>query len=449
MSVEAARRIRIPYQYTPRSYQLPVWQAIEAGVTRLCLVWHRRAGKDKTALNIMVSRALGRVGSYYYFLPTAVQGRKVIWDGIDRDGFRFLDHLPVEIRDGEPNQTEMKVKLRNGSIIQVIGTDNYDAIRGTNPVGVVLSEYAYQDPRAWDTVRPILAENGGWAIFATTPNGRNHGYELYRMATTNPDWYASRLTVSETQREDGSPLVSSEAIEAERAAGMSEDMIQQEYFCSFTGVTVGSYYGRLIEAAEAEGRIGRVPWDPRLPVETWWDLGVGDATAIWMSQTVNREIRMIDYYESSGEGLPHYVRALKERAYVYGAHHAPHDIAVREFSTGKSRLETAESLGIKFTVVRRPPGGANADELAEGIEAVRSVFPGVWFDRQKCQRGLDCLASYRKAWDESRKCFATKPSHDWSSHGADAFRYFALGHEFPRPMVKAPAPGLARGYAVR
>src|SRR5512135_7100 len=245
------------------------------------------------------------------------------------------------------------------------------------------------------------------------------------MTKANPDSYAEILTIHDTK-----PLSDAD-IAAERREGMSDELIQQEYFCSFEGVQVGAYYGKQLKQAEDEGRISRVPYEPELAVETWWDLGIGDSTAIWFTQSVGREVRVIDYYEASGEGLPHYAKKLQELPYVYASHNAPHDIEVRELGSGRSRKETASALGIAFKVV--PQLG-----LEDGIEAARSFLSRCWFDQDKCRRGLDALASYHKAYDEKLKDWKSYPQHDWSSHAADAFRYLAVGHKTAKPKTNAP-----------
>src|SRR5262249_44909018 len=178
-----------------------------------------------------------------------------------------------------------------------------------------------------------------------------------------------------------------------------------------------------------EGRIGSVPFLPEIAVDTWWDLGVGDSTVIWFTQNVGREVHVIDYLESSGEGLPYYAKQLQSKPYVYGAHHAPHDIEVRELGSGRSRRETAASLGIGFQVVPNIP-------LEDGIEATRSFLSRCWFDRVKCERGLNCLQSYHKDWDDKLKTWRSQPKHDWASHAADAFRYLSVGHKTARPKVE-------------
>ena len=400
-------RLRLPHLFTPRDYQIPFLKAMEWQMKRAYLVHHRRAGKDKVCWNHMIKKAAagpehgGRVGIYYYLFPTSIQGRKSLWDGIDADGQSFLSHIPASIMAGEPNNTEMKIRFKNGSIMQVIGTDRYDAIRGSNPVGCVFSEFAFHDPRAWDVVRPILNENGGWAIFNTTPAGKNHAYDLWQLAVNSENWYTSILTIDDTRRPDGTPVITQEAIEEERRLGMDEEMIQQEYYVSWQGVQVGSYYGQLMAEAEKAGKITDVPHDPNRKVDTWWDLGFSDATTIWFTQSDGDKIRCIDYIEDSGQGLPHYAKLIESdhrKKYMYQSHNAPHDIAVHELGTGRSRIEAARLLGINFGTVKDMP-------KQDGINAVRMMLPRMWFDAVKCKRGLDAISNYRRIWDAKRHCF--------------------------------------------
>jgi hypothetical protein len=392
---------------------MPLWDHLEGGGKRAVAVWHRRAGKDSVALNWTAAAAHQRKGTYWHMLPTQAQARKTVWDGIDRAGRRMIDQaFPPSIRINH-RKDEMKIELKCGSVWQLVGSDNYNALIGANPVGVVFSEYSVADPAAWDYIRPILAENGGWAVFIYTARGRNHGAMLYEMAKGNPSWFAQLLTVDDTR------VIGPDVIDEERAAGMSEDMIQQEFYCSFSAALVGAYYGRQMSDAEKEGRIGNVPYEPNLRVETWWDLGVGDSTAIWFVQRYQREIRVIDYYEMSGEGLSHYAKVLQAKPYVYSRHIAPHDIEVREFGTGKTRRETAAGLGIRFILA--PNIG-----IEDGIDAVRAMLPRCMFDMKKCDRLIEALRQYRKAWDDKNRRFQDHPHHDWASHAADAGRYGAV-----------------------
>lgn len=426
--------ITIPFNYTPRTYQLPLWEAMDGGIKRAVVVWHRRSGKDKTLINLMVSKAVERVGAYYYFFPTYKQGKKILWDGRDRDGFKFLDHIPVEIRK-RSNDTELKVELVNGSIIQIIGTDNIDSIVGTNPVGCVFSEYALQDPQAWSFIRPILAENGGWAVFNYTPRGNNHGKRIYDLAVESESWFAQKLTVDDTG------VIPVDVLENEKkemfAQTGNDSLYEQEYMCSFDVPVQGAYYGQQLVEAEKDNRVTRVPYDPSLPVHTAWDLGIGDSNAIWFLQTVGQEIRVIDYYETNGESMAYYVKYLQEKKYVYGNHYAPHDIEVRELSTGKTRKETASSLGINFVVAPRIP-------VDDGIDAVRNLLNKCWFDKEACERGLDALKSYHKVFDEDNQMYKNRPEHDWSSHGADAFRTFAVS--YVQEVAQSMPPPLKVSY---
>lgn len=359
-----------------------------------------------------------RVGSYFYFFPSYAQGRKAIWEGADYNGFRFMDHIPRDLRKGDPNNTEMRQELKNGSIIRVIGTDNIDSVMGTNPVGCVFSEYSLEDPRAWEYVRPILLENKGWAVFNGTPRGRhNHLFRMYQMAEKNDAWFVSILGVDKTG------VLTEADIQAERDSGMDEETIQQEYYCSWEGGMKGAYYVQQMELADKEGRICRVPYEEDLPVNTAWDIGVGDYTSIiFYQQSPGGEIRIIDHYATSGEGLPYYVRYLADKGYVYGHHIAPHDINVRELGTGKSRIEVARSLGLNFKVARKLP-------VDDGINAVRALLGRCWFDKKKTEHLRDSLMSYSKVWDDKNQVFKNTPRHDWSSHDADAMRTMAVGRK--------------------
>lgn len=428
----------LPFNFRPRPYQLPVLRALDRGATRAVAVWHRRAGKEKTFINFTAKRSVQRIGTYFYFFPTYAQAKKAIWDGRDRDGFRFIDHFPAPIVKRR-NENEMKLELTSGSIFQLIGSDNIDAVMSTNPIGCVFAEYSLQDPQAWDYMRPILRENGGWAIFDYTPRGKNHGFNLYTLASKlqaegDPAWFAQKLTVADTG------VLTPADIEAERREGMDEDLIQQEYYCSFEGVQRGAVFGRQMELAEREGRICGVPWQPEFPVSTWWDIGTGDPTAIWFTQDVGREIHVIDYYENSGVGVgvDHYVKHLQGMPYVWGAHNGPHDIEAHSFAAnGRSALEMAAQLGFRFNVVPRCPN------KTDSINAARAFMSRCWFDDKKTERGRGALTNYHFAWDDRRKVFADSPFHDWSSNGADAFQQMALGHKTATPRRRddnRPAP---------
>ena len=411
--------IVLPYKFEPREYQVPFLGEMALGKKRAILLWHRRAGKDKVALNFMITQMYKKVGNYFYCLPEYAQARKVIWESIGSDGSRFVDHFPPALIKSK-NDHEMTIEFVNGSIFRLIGADQYNSVMGTNPVGIIFSEYSIQDPHAWGYFRPILAENDGWAIFVYTARGKNHGFNLYNMAKNNPNWYVSKLTADDTG------VLSKEKLENEKKemfADTGDDaLFFQEYYLDFNAAVQGAYYSRLLNEAEAQGRFRQTLFDPAVEVETWWDLGVGDSTSVWFTQTVANEVRVIDFYESHNKGLTEYIKVIREKPYVYKAHHAPHDIQVREFTTGKTRLEVARELGIRFIIVPKL-------SVDDGIQAVRNILPRCIFDSLKCQKGLEALASYHKEYDDQAKTFKDRPDHDWSSHASDAFRYFAVGHK--------------------
>lgn len=418
-------RIKLPYKFIYRDYQYEIFKAFFLEkIKRAVCIWHRRAGKDKTFLNILIYAAFQRVGNYVYLFPEQRQARRVIWQGIDKNGIKFIDHIPKELIKGNPNNTEMLIRLINGSTFQLLGSDNFDSLMGSNPVGVVFSEFSLQNPLAWEYIRPILAENDGWALFQGTPRGLNHLYDLYQMAKNKKDWFTQFLTIENTKDHYGNPIVTPELIEEYIEEGMPPELVQQEFYCSFSAGNVGSYYGSYISKAEDEGRIKDFDIDPLLPVYTFWDLGVSDSTAIWMMQFYKGEIRIINYYESNSVGLEHYFNYLVEfqnkYKIKYGDHFAPHDIKIRELTSGKSRFEYAISKGIRFNIVSNIP-------IDDGIQAVRSMFPKFIFHKTNCRQGLRCLLEYKKKYMEDKHCYSDKPLHNWASHGADAFRYLAVG----------------------
>jgi hypothetical protein len=418
-------QIEMPNDWDCMKHQVPLWNYLDNGGKRAVAVWHRRAGKDSAAINFTASEAIETPGVYWHMLPTQRQARKVIWDGIDRNGRKVIDQaFPKPIRKATRSQ-EMQIELKSNSIWQLCGSDNYDALVGANPRGVVFSEWSLCNPAAWDYIRPILAENGGWALFIFTSRGKNHGWKLSEMARKNPDWFHSVLTVDDTGRDDGSPVITQEAIQADRDAGMSEDMIQQEYYCSFEVAIPGAYFAKEVAAARADKRIGFIPVEPHIPVHTFWDLGIskGNAMVVWFVQAIGKEIRVINYYEAENEGMSHFIsyvnKFAKDYNINYGEHCAPHDIEVRDLMTKTKRIDTAREMGIVFRVVPR------TNNLSESIEATRRLFARCWFDENRCELGISALASYHREYDEAKQCFREQPVHDWASNGADAFRQMA------------------------
>lgn len=434
--------IRIP-DLTPRPYQVPFFKAMDEGYKRAVLVWHRRAGKEVTCWNYLIREACcGRKGTYVYFFPTSRLGRRILWDGSNKDGKRFIDYIPKELIQGSPNSVEMKIELTNGSVIQITGTDAIINV-GINPIGCVFSEFSLQDPKTWAFVRPILRENEGWAVFNFTPRGKNHAWDLFQMAKQNDDWFCQKLSIEDTG------VLGEEDMQIERDEGMSENLIQQEYYCNFDQGIEGSFYAKYLVEAEKQERVTNVPYDPYTKVDTHWDLGVSDSTAIIFTQTVGQEIHIIDFYTNEGEGLDHYAKLLEKKAHEglwqYGTHWAPHDIQVRELGHGaRTRLQMARELGLDFAIVPNL-------SIHEGIEMARSMFHKLWIDQSKCKYLLKCLENYHRTYNERLNVFSDKPCHDWSSHAMDAFRYLGVVQNKNRrtAMTEEQANELERLYVNR
>lgn len=433
MRVETKLRLE---KFSARDYQIPFIESFFKGTKRLLAIWPRRSGKDIVGFNLIFRAALTRVGTYFYVFPTFSSGRRILWDAIANDGTRILDFIPPELLEGK-NEQQMRIRLINGSVIQIVGSDNYDnSLVGTNAKGMVFSEYALQDERAYQFSRPILTANDGFAMFLSTPRGKNHLWTMYNIAKESPDWFVSKLTVEDTNH---IPLWE---IEKEKASGeMSDDLIAQEYYTSFDMGVEGSYYAKYLDKMKVKGQIGIVPHEEGFKVFTAWDLGVRDSTTIIFFQAIGHTVRIIDCYENSKVGLEHYVNVLQQKerdnGYIYGKHIAPHDIRVTEFGSGMSRLEKARQLGIKFTV-------APDVSVEDGIESVRSTFGKVWIDEQKCKQLIKALENYRQEFDVKRKVYKAHPLHDWSSHWADSFRYLCIS--LPKTKDGLSAEDLEKNY---
>jgi phage terminase large subunit len=417
LTIKNVKAIHKINDFEPREYQLPILTALNSGFKRVLAILPRRAGKDITALNYVIRKMWEEAGVYYYIFPTYSQAKKVIWDSITNEGKKVIDYFPENLII-QKNSQEMKIRMRskNGeeSLFQLIGSDNYDTLMGTNPRGCVFSEYALQDPMAYQYIRPILVANSGWALFISTPRGKNHLWSLAELAKVSPDWFYLKLTIEDTNH------IPIEEIEKEKADGMmSEDLIQQEYYTSFEMGVEGSYYSKYIDTAYRENRIGTVPWENGFKVHTAWDIGVRDSTAILFFQTIGQTIRIIDCYEKSKEGLEHYANILQNKPYLYGSHIAPHDIKVKEWGSGITRFEKARQLGINFRV-------ADDHEIPDGIEACRSRFSKIWIDKEKCGPFLKAIENYRQEFDSKKRIYNSRPLHDWSSHFADSFRYLCV-----------------------
>lgn len=408
--------ITLPANYRPRPYQQPFWDYMEGGGKRYFGVWHRRGGKDHTMLAWTTKAAFQRVGLYWHIYPTYEMGYKNLWNAASRDGVRFMDGFPDEVVKRRTEQ-RMMTELVNGSIHQIVGADDPDRLRGPNPVGIVMSEFSLHHPDAWNVLSPILAENGGWACFNMTPAGRNHAYQMLQHVQKLANWKTEILTVDETTLDDGSRVVSQEAIDEERSTGKSEGWIQQEYYCSFEAPYSGAIYADLLLDLRAKGRVGDFPYNPDFPVFTWWDIGINDETAIWYIQQIGDERRFIACDVKSGWPLDRWIKHVLEKPYIYSHHVGPWDLAHREQSTGHERLEFALRHGIRFEVASR------STNLADDIHEVRRYMTRYkcTFDARNTALGLDAMGQYHWRLDAQGRP-TEKPHHDFS-HAPDAIRH--------------------------
>lgn len=412
--------LAIPYNYTPYSTQLPIWDFFHNGGRFCAVMAHRRFGKDLLAINIIQSLSLERPGVYWHILPTREQAIKAVWEGKRKDGMPYLSHFPDQLIQHK-YETEKRIVFKNDSIYRLVGADS-DTLVGAGPVFVCLSEFSLMGSSTWQYLSPMLNENGGKCLMIFTPRGKNHAVKLWdawrEEAKTNPEYMATRLTIEDTQKDTGWDI--EELLHRERLNGMTEEKIQSEYFCDFNAPIQGSYYSDAINKIEQDGHIKEVAWMPNLEVHTAWDIGVNDNTAIWFYQQYGAEIRVIDFYQNNNKDLTHYVKVVKERDYVYGRHFGPHDLAVREWAGGgmKTRRQIASDLGLRFTPLTKM-------SKDEGIENARAVIYRCYFDAKKCEEGIDCLRAYHRKWDDMAGTYIDHDEHDWASDAADAFRYMA------------------------
>ena len=377
--------IVIPYK--PRALQKILHGQIDKHRFSV-IVLHRRAGKTVMAINHMLRAALTNKllnPRYAFISPYRLQGKATAWD--------YIKQFAGKIPGTKFNESELRCDLANGARITILGAENDQAIRGISLDGCVFDETQSIKPTIFpEVIRPALADRKGWCVFIGTPKGRNNFYQLYQSAIKNPKWYACTYKASETD------ILDEEELQAAKDV-MSKDLYEQEFECSFQAAITGSYYGTIIEDLVREKRMVSNLFDEDIDVETWWDLGMNDQTAIWFVQRYKKEIRLIDYYENTGHGLDHYADVLKKKGFEYSTHIFPHDVKVRELGNyAKTRLEALLDLGIVGEVAPKL-------SIEDGIEAVRKNLINCWFDKDKCGTGIEYLKAYQKKWDDKAQVF--------------------------------------------
>jgi phage terminase large subunit len=437
--------VSLPNNWQPRKYQLSAWSALENGIKRALLVWHRRAGKDDVCLHFAATQVVQRVGNYWHMLPEYEQARKSVWNAINpHTGMRRIDEaFPKEIRKRTLDQS-MMIEFVNGATWQLVGSDNFNSLVGSPPIGVTASEWALANPSAWAYLSPILRENGGWAVFITTPRGRNHVYKMAQGFKDNPSWHVEIKNIEDTKALTKVQI--QEALDeyiSTYGETQGRSLFDQEYMCSFDAAVLGAFYAKEMSDAERGERIREVPYDPNLPVYTAWDIGYSDDTSIWFWQMAGGEIHVIDFYASNGHGVEHYVEVLNKKGYNYAKLGnkpflwLPHDARAKTFASGgKSTQEQFMAHGYSSRIVPEL-------SLQDGINALRMMLPKMYFDRQKTFDGVESLKLYRREYDDDKKVFRDKPLHDWTSHAADAARYMAIAYREASPEARRPEPKFA------
>ena len=425
--------VQIPNRWKPRNYQRPFWDYLEKGGKRAIEIAHRRWGKDDVILHRTAVAAHERVATYWHCLPEYEQARKAIWNAVNpHTGKRRIDEaFPEAVRESKDEQ-QMFIRFKNGSTWQVIGSDRYNSLVGAGVAGVVFSEWALANPSAWGYIRPMVEENDGWAAFITTPRGRNHAKSLYDMAVKNDRWFAELSNVHHTGALSKEQL--DEALE-EYIALYGEDIgqaqFQQEYLCSFNAAILGAFYAREMAKVRAEGRIRDIVPVPGRPVHRAWDIGVKDDTSIWWFQVYGGRIYILDCYTNSGAGVEHYAEIIHAKPYgdAKSVDYVPHDAKVKEWGTGKTRVETMQEYKLNPALI---PMASKLD----GINAARKALAISVFDPRCEEWGVSALEQYRREWDDEKKTFRATEYRDWTTHLADAFRYLALAWR----QAPAPAP---------
>jgi phage terminase large subunit len=389
---------RVKIRYKPRDQFRPFHSRKQRWSVLVC---HRRAGKTVATLNDLIRGAVNECkpeGRYAFIFPQRNQAKDTAW--------RYLRRYAEPLLAKPPNETELRADLVNGSMIRLYGADNPDALRGPYLDGVVLDEFADMKPEVWhEVVRPMLADRKGWATFIGTPKGKNEFWKIYNDAEKDPAWFHMILRASESRI-----IAPSELTDLRREMG--EDQYQQEFECSFEAAIKGAFYAEEMRTMLAESRICPIEINNDVKTHTAWDLGVSDSTAIWFIQCIGRERRLVDYYEASGVGLDHYAQVLHDKriqhGWKYGDHYFPHDIKHRELTTGRSRLQALNTLGIDAVVVPE-------SSVLDGINVVRRMLGRTWIDVNRCERGIEALRQYRREYDDKLKDWRRNPLHDWTS----------------------------------
>ena len=431
--------IDLPNGWTPRGYQLPAWRYMQNGGRHVELVWHRRSGKDEIALHMTACKAMQRVANYWHMLPQATQARKAIWNAVNPHTARkrIDEAFPLELRKATRND-EMQIEFKNGSTWQVVGSDNFNSLVGSTPAGIVYSEWALSNPAARGYLRPILAENGGWQMFITTPRGKNHAHKTLEAARKTEGAFAQVLSAFDTG------VFTPEALALEKQAYIDEfgpdmgaSMFDQEYGCSFDAAILGAVLGRWMTRARTSARIveGGLFNPNGAPVWVSSDLGFRDTASWWFWQPTLKGFNLVGYLGRSGMDADEWCTEIEDylaaRGMQLGKVWLPHDAKNKTFATKHSPLETfLKRLGSEH--VRMVP----VTSIPDRINAARRVIETCTFDEGECADGVSALTSWRFEYDPETRTMSREPVHDWASHPGDAFSYGCQMMELEKPSAK-------------
>jgi hypothetical protein len=454
-----------PNGWRPRAHQRNLWRYFKGsdGKTfdgtdkRAVEIAHRRWGKDEIAMQLAAQAGVVRPATYWHMLPEYEQARKAIWTSVNpHTGIRRIDEMfPAEWRSNLDDRG-MFIRFKWGATWQVVGSDNFRSLVGTPPAGIVLSEWSKAHPGAWAYLAPILAENHGWGLFITTPEGRNHAQKTYELGRSDASWFSELQTIEDSirlcQAAGEPPPMTLDMVEQQRkeyhgiyGTDAGDAMIQQEFWCSWSAAILGAYWGRQIEAAEHAGRICELSVIPGLPVHRAWDIGIDDPMAIWCYQIGPGWLHIVDYIEGSGYGFDWYAGELRKRGYLEdkrGTDRVPHDAKQREpGAKGRTRIESMVAEGLNPLLV---PDHKPIDRVNAGRRLI--AMPHVYFDETRCAQGLECLRNFKAKWDPINRTFQKQATHDWASHGSDAWGHLCVAVEFP---IKKPEPEKFKGVVPR
>jgi phage terminase large subunit len=403
-----------------------MFNAISQGKNTLAVI-HRRAGKDVFCVEAWLYRGLSRVGTHVYLFPQLNQARSVIWNGMDYSGRPFLAGIPQCLVEYK-NDARMEMRLINGSRLVLGGSNNFNALMGSNPVTIIYSEFALHHPLARQYLNPILIQNDGLEIVQSTPRGKNHLFELYETVRDNPRYHVEHLSVKDTIKHDGSPIITPEQIEEARRMGMSDEMVDQEFMCSFDVGNIGAYFTKEMAEIEREGRITVIPPDPRLPLHSVWDLGRADATAGWLYQIDGRHVNLLYLIHDNNKPLSFFMeqaeQVRKSMGLQWGTHWMPHDVKhqYQGWEQTESRLVQARKHGWQFQVTPKV-------NFADGIESLRFLLSKVRIHKLNCNLGIRAIREYAREFDEVKGIYSPNPTHNWTSHPIDALRYLAVNYK--------------------